>query len=73
VGTDRLKSQTQIDSLLKEIGASDPRAAVRSKARSLVALYCFHFGNPTFPMKLRLVSVSVSGTRLAILFSPGTN
>lgn len=52
----------QIIALLKETGETDPRAAVRVKARELVALYTSYFGQPTMPLDVEALA-SMRGVR----------
>ena len=52
----RHSAQAQVYQLLAETGASDPRDAVRRKARELIALYCAQFGEPTMPIDLDVLA-----------------
>lgn len=59
-------TQAQIDQLLQEVGTSDPREAVRRKARALISLFCAQFGEPTMP-----IDVHVIASMLGIHYSEG--
>lgn len=52
----------QIAALLKETGETDPRAAVRVKARGLIAQYQSLFGEPTMPLNIEALA-SLRGIR----------
>jgi hypothetical protein len=49
-------AHAQIDQLLLEVGTSDPREAVRRKARALITLFCEQFGEPTIPIDVYVLA-----------------
>jgi hypothetical protein len=65
-------AQAQIDQLVAKTGASDPRDAVRRKARDLIALYCAQFGDPSIPIDLDILASMLGITRSSDipLYSP---
>ncbi len=52
----------QIAALLQETGETDPRAALRAKARELVALHRSYFGEPVMPLDMEALA-SMRGIR----------
>lgn len=56
VSDERTSTEKEIARLVNETGCTDPREAIRIKARELIALYCDSFGVPTMPIDVHVLA-----------------